>query len=238
MKTMLHALVATTSLALAGGCAIETGSETNSDEVQPLPAAMVSADRDGARLDIYELTTGDLAVVATGDLPEGLEGKTPVEIYEVFAGARAPAALVERQTAIAAVQAQYPSDHVGSAGEATEPARSPVALLSGASFQASECNPGVVDFDLCFLDRGGDYFRRFTNIHWIHAHVNAYSGTVTHSMWYRSFLGSWQLINTDVTTGSSYVSLFSEGADGDYEVWITNANAANDGYHLSMHGDY
>jgi hypothetical protein len=237
MKTMLHALVVTTSLALTGGCAaIETESE-NSDEVLPLPAAMVSADRDGARLDIYQLETGDLAVVATGDVPEGLEGKTPVEIYELIAGARAPAKLVERQTEIAALQALNPSDHVGSVGEEAAPDRSPITALTGSSFQSTECNPGVpVDFDLCYLYRTGDYIRRFTNIHWIHAHLNAYSGTVTHSMWYRSFLGRWQLINTDVTTGSSFVSLFSEGADGDYEVWVTSA--AGDGYHLSMHGDF
>jgi hypothetical protein len=225
MKMIVYAVVATTGLALAGGCAAtETELETSSDEVLPLPAPMVSADRDGTKLDIYELTPGDLAVVATGVIPEGLEGKTPVEIYEQVAAARAPIALVERQAEIAAARAEAPSDHLGSAGKDVAPARSTISNLTASSFQATECNPGVpVDFDLCYLNRTGDYFRRFTNIHWIHAHLNAYSGSVVHSMWYRSFLGSWQLINTEPTTSSSFVSMYSEGADGDY---------------LSMHGDF
>jgi hypothetical protein len=66
--------------------------------------------------------------------------------------------------------------------------------------------------------------------------VNCYSGTLTHRMLYRGFLGSWHLINTNDTTGSAFVSSWNEQDNGDYEVELTNATG--DGYHLSIHGDF
>ena len=230
MKTALFTMI--TSLAIAAGGCIDGAN----DGVQPLPAPMVTADRAGAHVAIYQLTPGDLAVVAGGELPAALEGKTPVEVYEAIAAESAPAALVESQARIAAAQALHAGEPVGSVSNVAAPARSGIENLTASDFQSQYCNPGVVDFDYCWTNRTNNYSATFYNIKWIHSHVNAYSGTLTHSLWYRAFAGSWQLIDSDITTGSSYVSTFNEQSNGDYEVSLTDA--AGDGYHLSLHGDF
>lgn len=223
-------------MSVTGLCAVALvgcvdGAQTVDDEA--MPAAMASAERAGAKVDVYEVAAGDLMVVATGAVPEGLEGKAPVEIYEVIARAPAPAALVERQAAIAAKQ--RPSLHVGEMSSG-KPARAGEAELTASEFQSANCSPGTVDFDLCFTNSTNDFSRTFTNIKWIHSHLNAYRGTVSHSMRYRAFLGSWHQIDFDSTTGTSFVSTFNEQDNGDYEVIVSNASG--DGYHLAMHGDF
>jgi hypothetical protein len=231
MKTVItHALVATTSL--LGAC---VGVDSSSDD-RTLPSPMASAERNGAHVNIYQITPGDLVVVAGGDLPENIEGKTPVEIYEAVAGTPAPEPLVERQAAIAAVQAQHPTDHVGSTSNTAPPARSQIESLTASDFQSQYCNPGAVDFDYCYLNRTDNYVTWFYNVKWVHSHVNCYSGSLVHAIWYRPFLGSFSLVGYDTTTGSSYVSTFNEQNNGDYEISLTSATG--DGYHLSMHGDY
>lgn len=230
MKLHTLPLLGITLASLATGCT-EAPSET---DLLPLPPAMASAARDGAKIDIYELTPGDLAVVANGDLPEGLEGRTPVEIFETISGTAAPAELVARQAAIASARGER-EDEGGVGSSATGPAVDRTANLTAAAFQAQYCAPGAVDFDHCWLNRTGDTQVTFNNINWIHSHVNAYRGTVTHFTFYRAFAGSWQLNNTDDTTGSSYVSTFSETDNGDYEIAVTYA--AGDGYHIAIHGD-
>jgi hypothetical protein len=228
MKTM-HAMFAMTSAMMIGGCA-----DHAADEVTPLPPPMAKVERDGAKLEIYELRPGTLAVVATGDLPESIEGKSPVAIYETIAAERAPAELISTEARIAAARAGR-TDSVPGSMEVGSPERTTIASLTESQFQSSWCDPGTVDFDYCFLSRTGTYAAWFYNIDWIHAHVNAYRGTITHAMWYRSGAFNWNLINFDTTTGSSYVSTFEETGNGDYEVSITDA--AGDGYHLSMHGN-
>jgi len=230
MKTITVVLA---SLVAIGGCGIE-GPAPRDDE-RPLPAPMVSAERAGARVNIYQLTAGQLAVVVTGDMPEDVEGKTPVELYEAIAAAPAPAALVDSQARIAAVRAQRPTDHVGSRADDAAPARSKDATLTASDFQSAHCSPGVVDFDYCYTNVTNNYVTWFYNIHWIHAHVNVYRGSLTHAMWYRGFAGSFHLINVETVTGSTFVSVFDEGDNGDYEISITDATG--DGYHLALHGD-
>jgi len=230
--TMRNAMVTVICVAAAGGCAASEGDLATDDDARPAPLA--SAARDGAQVAIYEVAPGDLMVVAQGELPDGLEGKTPVAIYEAIAGAGAPAALIARQAEIAA--AQRPSAHVGSLGEGGRPAPSSIAELTAADFQSAYCNPGVVDFDLCFTNSTNDFTRSFFNIKWIHSHLNAYRGSVTQAMQYRPFAGSWRQIDFENTTGSTFVSTFNEQDNGDYEVDITNATG--DGYHLSLHGDF
>lgn len=212
-------------VALATGCIDEQGTDSE--------APLASAEQGGTRVDVFQVALGDLMVVATGDLPEGLEGKTPVEIYEAVAGQKAPAALVERQAQIAANQ--RPSAHVGTTSGG-KPAASGDAQLTAADFQAANCNPGTVDFDLCFTNSTNDYSRSFFNIKWIHSHLNAYRGTVSQSLQYRPALGSWRQVDFESTTGSSFVSTFNEQDNGDYEINITNASG--DGYHLALHGDF
>lgn len=228
--TMFKTSVMMTCVVAAAGC-LDGGEPTEPDEA--LPAPLVQADRAGAKVQVFQVAPGDLMVVATGELPEGLEGKTPVQIYEAVAAALAPAVLVDRQAAIAAVQ--KPTSHVGSM-TAGKPAPAGDAQLTAAEFQTASCSPGVVDFDLCFTNSTNDFSRSFFNIKWIHSHVNAYRGSVSHSMKYRSALGSWHQINFESTTGTSFVSTFNEQDNGDYEVIISNA--AGDGYHLAMHGDF
>lgn len=220
------------SVVAAAGCLDASEPVDPGDEA--LPAPLVEADHAGAKVQIFQVAPGDLLVVATGELPEALEGKTPVQIYEAVAGAPAPAMLVERQAAIAA--AQKPSSHVGSIGAGRPPTQAGDAQLTAADFQAANCTPGVVDFDFCFTNITGAFSRQFLNIKWIHSHLNAYRGTVSHTMKYRGFLGSWHDINFENTTGTSFVSTFSETDNGDYEVDISNA--ASDGYHLALHGDF
>jgi hypothetical protein len=229
MKTVLFTMI--TSLAIAAGGCVDGAN----DGAQPLPAPLVSAERGGAHVAIYQLTPGDLAVVAGGELPAALEGKTPVEVYEAIAAEPAPSVLIDSQARIAALQALHAGDHPGSIGNAAVPARSGITNLTATDFQNQWCNPGGVTFDYCWTNRTNNYSTTFNNIKWIHSHVNAYSGSLTHSLSYRGFLGSWQLIDSDTTTSSSYVSTFNEQSNGDYEVSLTNA--AGDGYHLSLHGE-
>jgi hypothetical protein len=229
----MYTAMITTSLAIAAGGCIDSAP---SDEAQPLSAPLVSAERGAARVAIYQVTPDTLAVVATGDLPESIEGRSPVEIYEAIAATPAPAALVATQARIAAAQAQRGDDHVGSVSHVAAPTRSGISNLTAADFRTQYCDPGTVDFDYCWPNSTNDYSTTFYNIHWIHSHVNVYSGTLTHTMKYRAFAGSWKTIKSENVSGSTYVSTFPGTDDGDYEVSLTNA--AGDGYHLSLHGDF
>lgn len=238
MKTILRSMFLLTTLAALGtGCSLDASTDASTDDVLPLPAPIATADRAGAQVKIYELTPSNLAVVVTGEMPEGLEGKTPVELYEAIAAEAAPASLRERQEKIAAARAQQ-GERTGEGHQLSEgsPERSQVANLTAAQFQTSYCNPGSVDFDYCWPTSTNNFSIDFYNITWIHSHLNVYSGKATHRMLFRAFAGSWHLINTDESTGSSYVSTFDEEPNGDYDVQITNATG--DSYHLAIHGDF
>lgn len=231
MRTTLCTMMITISLAVAAAGCMDS---PPGDEMQSLLAPLVSADRGGAHVDIYQLTPGNLAVVATGDLPDAVEGKTPVEIYEAIAAAPAPAALVDSQARITAARALHAGDHGGPLTNVATPERSDVSNLTASDFRAQYCNPGPVDFDFCWPNSTNDYSITFFNIKWIHMHLNVISGSLTVSMSYRSALGSWHVIQSD-NIGTGLVLTYDDQDNGDYELSLTNATG--DVYHLSLHGD-
>lgn len=234
MRTILG-LAVFTAVGLAG-CV--DGDSTTSEGGAPLPAPLASAvNDDGTEVAVYELGPGTLIAVVNGELPAGVDHLRPLELFEAVAGQPAPAIVRDTQARIAAARAAHPDDVDPAPVAVRAPDRAPIANLTGADFSAGFCNPGVVDFDQCWLNRTNDWSTQINSVDWIHSHANRCGGnTVTHRMQYKNPpFGAWNVINADSLVDNTTVSTFSETDNGNYIVEILNASG--DCWHLSIHGD-
>lgn len=228
-------LVVPVFAALAGalGC---VGGETDDAEVSTLPAPVAALDTaDGAHARFYQMETGDLVMTVTGTVPVGIEGKTPVEVYERLAAQPAPAVLRDTQARIVAARAARLPAVDRTDAPVIDTRTGHDANLTGADFTTNWCFPSWATFDLCMTYQTGDAEEQFNGVNSIHSHLNVYTGQARHELWYgRQPFPSWSRIDLDTPTGSSYVSTFTDGTDGSYKVKVLNAALAQ--YHWSVHG--
>ncbi|HZJ63269.1 MAG TPA: hypothetical protein VFD36_07060 [Kofleriaceae bacterium] len=223
------------SVALVGalGC---VDAQTDEAEVRPLPPPVATLDTaDGAHARFYQLETGGLVMTVTGTVPEGIEGKTPVEVYEKLAAQPAPAALRNLQARIVEARAQRLPSVDPSDTRAIDVRGGNDTNLTGADFTTNWCFPSWATFNLCMTYQTGDAEEQFNGVNSIHSHLNVYTGQTRHELWFgRLPFPSWSRIDLDTPTGSSYVSTFTDANDGSYRVKVLNAALAQ--YHWSVHG--
>lgn len=229
LQSLLH--IGLMGLAAAGGGACMTD---EAGPVGPDPFTTLSA-ADGAQVDFYELASGGLLVAVKGELPHELEQRTPLELYEALAGAPGPAVLREAQARVDAALAARPPRGSATTDKVSDPGQGGSSLVA-ADFRAQYCSPGAVDFDYCWTEETNNKTVDISGVSWIHSHVNAYTGEIRHSVYQKTLFGWDQVFSEDVT-GANYVSLYDTFDDDRYRIEITQATAAGDRYHLSIHGN-
>jgi hypothetical protein len=223
------------ALALLVGAVGMTGCLQDGTESEDGAAAPIASFETGAgRVDFYEPEPGRVVVFSQAELADDVEDLQPRAMYEALSGRTAPVALREAQERADRARAERQPGSPA-ADRVSAPERSPLASLSSADFQASFCNPGSVDFDYCWPNSTNNYSIDISSVDWIHAHVNAVSGAVTMSMYYRTTFGGWNLMFSDNVSGSGTVITQSTTDNDRYLVQITNASG--DTYHLAIHGD-
>ena len=215
-------------VASMGACMSE---ETEPSRSGPLTTLNLA---NGAEIDFYEPIRGELLVAMKGDLPGDVDDLSPLAIYETLAGAPAPAVLREAQARADLALAARPPRGPAPEDVVTEPAKGS-SSLTATDFAAAWCSLAGVTFDYCWTDRTDNFIHESPGVDWIHAHANAYSGSITMTM-YKEGAGGvlTPVFGPDSVSGAATVVTQSTTVDGTYHVTITHA--AGDGYHLSIHG--
>jgi hypothetical protein len=188
----------------------------------------------GAVIDFYEPIRGELLVAMMGDVPGDVEDLSPLAIYEALAGAPAPVVLREAQARADLALASRPPRHPAPEDVVTEPAKGG-SSLTAAEFTAQWCSTSPVDFDHCWTDRTNNFTHQSANVDWIHAHANAYLGTISMTMYQEVGGVLTPVWGPTQVTGMANVFTQPTTIDGTYVVSILQA--AGDWYHLSIHGE-
>ncbi len=225
------ALTATSTM----GCV--TGEAEPAESVSREPIAMLGLDN-GARVAFYEPLRGELLVFVQGEVPGDTAHLKPVEIYERLAGGSAPAVLQAAQQRADRALAARPPRGPATTDVVAAPERG-ASSLTASGFRSEFCSMNGVDFDYCWTDRTANYSIDITSVDWIHAHANVISGSTDLSMYRRNWLGGYDLLFSDTVTGSATVITQSATNDDIFTdtYRVTMSHAADDTYHLSIHGD-
>lgn len=230
-KSSLCAVLGATTLVLLGGV---TGCVESETVLHPEPIASIDT-ADGVHANFYEAYPGELVAAVSGPVSPSLEELNPVEIYEALAAEPAPAVLRDSQTRIARARALRTRDVDPPSSDVLAPTRSTTSNLSAGTFNSQWCG-GTWDFDICLTDQTSSFLREFTSVKDIHSHVNATMGSVTHKMSIKHPpFGTYDVINEETVTGSSFISTFTEADNGNYKIEVVNVGGS-DNYHVSTHG--
>jgi hypothetical protein len=213
----------------AGACMTE-----EAEPLRPAPITTLSL-TNGAQVDFYDMAGGGLLVAAKGELSREVEHLKPLELYEALADGPAPVVLREAQVRVDTALAARPPRGPATTDKVSDPGQGGSSLVAD-DFRAQYCSPSAVDFDYCWTEETNNKTVDISGVSWIHSHVNAYTGEIRHSVYQKTLFG-WDPVFSEDVTGANYVSLYDTFDNDRYRIEITQATAAGDRYHLSIHGN-